>query len=55
MLDGEGKMQVVDLSGGDVALQGLNITGGKVTGIGNYVRLAASKPCGVAPLILCFN
>ena len=53
VLDGEGKWRVVDLSGGDVALQGLNITGGKVTG--DRVRLAASKPCGVAPLILCFN
>ena len=54
VLDGEGKWRVVDLSGGDVALQGLNITGGKVTGYDD-VRLAASKPCGVAPLILCFN
>ena len=42
VLDGEKKWRVVDISGGDVALEGLNITGGKITNGG--VRLAASNP-----------
>ena len=39
VLDGEGKWRVVDLSGGDVALQGLNITGGNLTGYTDNVLL----------------
>ena len=41
VLDGEKKWRVVDISGGDVALEGLNITGGKTA---DNVWLAASSP-----------
>ena len=42
VLDGEKKWRVVDISGGDVALEGLDITGGNSQN--RNVRLAASNP-----------
>ena len=46
VLDGETKWRVVEISGGNVALEGLNITGGKIgkTTGEDSVRLAASNP-----------